>query len=49
MLERGRITTNEDLKHAIESKHVLNRLGTPEEIASCVVWLCSNESSFVTG
>lgn len=49
MLERGGITTNEDLKHAIESKHVLNRLGTPEEIANCVVWLCSNESSFVTG
>lgn len=49
MLERGGITTNEDLKHAIESKHVLNRLGKPEEIANCVVWLCSNEASFVTG
>lgn len=49
MLESVVITTNEDLKHAIESKHVLNRLGTPEEIANCVVWLCSNESSFVTG
>lgn len=49
MLERGGITTNEDLKHGIESKHVLNRMGTPEEIAHCVVWLCSNESSFVTG
>jgi NAD(P)-dependent dehydrogenase (short-subunit alcohol dehydrogenase family) len=49
MLERGGITTNEALKQAIESKHAMNRMGTPEEIANCVVWLCSNESSFVTG
>ena len=27
----------------------MNRLGRPEEIADVVVWLCSAESSFVTG
>ena len=27
----------------------LNRMGTPEEIAKSVVWLCSNESSFMNG
>lgn len=27
----------------------IGRVGTPEEIAECVVWLCSDASSFVTG
>lgn len=33
----------------IESKHPIGRLGTPEEIAAGVVWLCSDAASFVTG
>ena len=27
----------------------LGRVGTPEEIANCVVWLCSDEASYVAG
>jgi NAD(P)-dependent dehydrogenase (short-subunit alcohol dehydrogenase family) len=27
----------------------IGRLGSPEEVANCVVWLCSDESSLVTG
>jgi NAD(P)-dependent dehydrogenase (short-subunit alcohol dehydrogenase family) len=27
----------------------LGRLGTPDELADAVVWLCSDEASFVTG
>ena len=27
----------------------MRRLGTPEEIAQAIVWLCSDDSSFVTG
>lgn len=29
--------------------HPLKRLGTPEDIANVVVWLCSDSASFVTG
>jgi NAD(P)-dependent dehydrogenase (short-subunit alcohol dehydrogenase family) len=27
----------------------LSRMGTPEEVAEAVVWLCSDAASFVTG
>ena len=29
--------------------HPLGRLGTPEDVAEAVVWLCSDKASFVTG
>lgn len=35
-------------KHAID-RHPLGRLGTSEDIADVVAWLCSDESRFVTG
>ena len=28
---------------------VVGRIGTPEEIANAVVWLCSDDASFVNG
>ena len=27
----------------------MGRMGTPEEVAEAVVWLCSDAASFVTG
>lgn len=29
--------------------HPIGRIGTPEEVAELIVWLCSSRSSFVTG
>jgi NAD(P)-dependent dehydrogenase (short-subunit alcohol dehydrogenase family) len=34
---------------ALMARHPLGRLGTPEEVAEAVVWLCSDAASFVTG
>lgn len=49
MLDRAGITTDPDTKKAVVSMHPLGRLGRSEEIANAVVWLASDESSFVTG
>ena len=29
--------------------HPMNRIGQPEEVANAVMWLCSDNSSFITG
>ena len=34
---------------ALVAAHPIGRIGRPEEVADAVVWLCSGESSFVTG
>ena len=36
------------MAHIIASEP-MGRVGTPEEIAEAVVWLCSDAASFVTG
>jgi len=37
------------LRREYEAVSPLNRMGTPREVANCVVFLASNEASFVTG
>ncbi len=38
-----------ELRPQIVAKHPTGRLGTPEEIAAAVLWLCSDAASFVNG
>jgi NAD(P)-dependent dehydrogenase (short-subunit alcohol dehydrogenase family) len=34
---------------ALARRQPMGRVGTPEEVAQAVVWLCSDAASFVTG
>ena len=47
----GRLLTDrdQDSEADIPSRQPIGRLGTPEEIAESVAWLCSDAASFVTG
>jgi NAD(P)-dependent dehydrogenase (short-subunit alcohol dehydrogenase family) len=40
---------NEELKQLLLRMHPLGRFGRPDEVASAVVWLCSEGAGFVTG
>ena len=33
----------------VTALHPIGRLGTPDEVAEVVIWLCSNAASFVMG
>jgi NAD(P)-dependent dehydrogenase (short-subunit alcohol dehydrogenase family) len=40
---------NREQRELTIARHPVGRLGTPEEVAAAVVWLCSEAASFVTG
>jgi NAD(P)-dependent dehydrogenase (short-subunit alcohol dehydrogenase family) len=42
-------TQTEERQQEILAPQALKRFGEPEEVAAAVVWLCSDEASFVTG
>ena len=44
-----RAFANQEVKERLIAMHPIGRVGTPEEIAEAVVWLCSDKASFVTG
>lgn len=49
LLTKAGIVPGTDGYNFIASKHAMNRLGTADEVANIIVWLCSDEASFVTG
>jgi len=49
LLTKAGITPGSDGYNFIASKHAMNRLGVAEEVANLIVWLCSDEASFMTG
>jgi NAD(P)-dependent dehydrogenase (short-subunit alcohol dehydrogenase family) len=48
MMRRG-LDRDPRLEEAYKKSHPLGRLGTPEDIGEAVMWMCSDEASFVTG
>ncbi len=40
---------DDEIKDQLVQLHPIGRLGTSEEVANLVYWLCSDEASFVTG
>lgn len=49
MLARAGLTTDPSTRASMEALHPIGRLGQSHEIADVVLWLCSPQSSFVTG
>jgi NAD(P)-dependent dehydrogenase (short-subunit alcohol dehydrogenase family) len=41
--------TRPELRPQVVARHPAGRLGTPEEIAAAVLWLCSDAAAFVNG
>lgn len=45
----ARMSSSPSMEQEILARQPIGRLGWPEEVAAAVVWLCSKQSSFITG
>lgn len=43
------VAANPEIRKIMENMTPMGRMGRPEEIANAVLWLCSDQASFVTG
>jgi len=43
------VAARPEIRRIMENMTPLGRFGQPEEVAACVLWLCSDAASFVTG
>jgi NAD(P)-dependent dehydrogenase (short-subunit alcohol dehydrogenase family) len=43
------VAANPEIRKIMENMTPMGRMGQPEEVASVVLWLCSDQASFVTG
>jgi NAD(P)-dependent dehydrogenase (short-subunit alcohol dehydrogenase family) len=43
------VAANPEIRKIMENMTPMGRMGQPEEIAAAVMWLCSDQASFVTG
>jgi NAD(P)-dependent dehydrogenase (short-subunit alcohol dehydrogenase family) len=48
MLQKG-LSVSEERRRTVAQTRILKRLATAEEAAEAVLWLCSDQSSYVTG
>jgi NAD(P)-dependent dehydrogenase (short-subunit alcohol dehydrogenase family) len=49
MLERAGFAEGSEMYTMVANMHPVKRMGTSQEVAEAVVWLCSDAASFVTG
>lgn len=46
---RRKLAENPEALESAKNYQAMKRMGQPEEVADVILWLCSNESSFITG